>query len=81
MLFYNLFQFGLHMIFNVFSSFIHCFNTEYVEQFYQTYLEGERCKLLTATPEELRAQSPPPMNSMLKKEKRRLQWKEEKPDK
>lgn len=45
-------------------------NFDYVEEFYQTYLEAENAKHLGAAANELQDQSPLPMNSMLQKEDR-----------
>lgn len=41
---------------------------DYVEEFYQTYLEAENTKQLGAAANELRDKAPLPMNSMLQKE-------------
>lgn len=46
--------------------------TDYVEEFYQTYLEAENAKQLGAAANELQDQSPLPMNSMLQKEDRQV---------
>jgi len=45
-------------------------NFDYVEEFYQTYLEAENLKQLGTAANELQEQSPLPMNSMLEKEER-----------
>jgi len=47
-------------------------NFDYVEEFYQTYVEAEREKMLDAAAKELQERSPPPMNSMLEKEERQV---------
>lgn len=46
--------------------------SDYVEEFYQTYVEAEREKMLDAAAKELQERSPPPMNSMLEKEERQV---------
>ena len=45
---------------------------DYVEEFYQTYLEAENTKQLGAAANELRDKAPLPMNSMLQKEDRKV---------
>ena len=45
---------------------------DYVEEFYQTYLEAENTKQLGAAANELRDKTPLPMNSMLQKEDRKV---------